>query len=158
MKYFTYIVILVVAAAIVAGFFVVGSPKDERLRRFDERRVEDLQNIQSQIIYYWQRKEQLPASLEMLRDDLGGFQVPKDPETGSPYEYKIKGPLSFALCANFVRPSDYGTDNSRWYVPAPAYPESKPYSEPSNWQHGTGYVCFERTIDKDLYPVRKPSG
>lgn len=151
MKYFVYTVIGIVAVAIVAGFFIVGSPKEERLRRFDERRVQDLQNIQSEIINYWLSKEKLPENSGLLKDDIRGIAAPKDPETGAEYQYQVKGALSFSLCANFARPSLGVSQN----IPKLSYPVGLPgqggYYGDQNWKHDIGLVCFERTIDKDLY-------
>lgn len=145
MKYFVIIVSLIIAIAVVAGFFIVGSPQEERLRKFDERRVQDLQTIQSEIINFWVNKERLPENLVNLKDDIRGFVPPKDPETGVDYSYEVKDGqnLLFALCANFSRPSP---DIA---VPRPVYPE--PYYQQS-WEHKEGYICFERKIDPEIYP------
>ena len=45
-----------VLASIVGGFFIMGSPLTLRMKRFDERRVNDLQNIQYQIVNYIREK------------------------------------------------------------------------------------------------------
>lgn len=151
MKYFVYIVIVVVAAAVVAGFFVVGSPREGRLQRFDERRVQDLQQLQGEIIHYWQSKGRLPASPADLRDDIAGFVPPVDPKTGASYGYTVRGELGFSLCATFARPSINIQEKNRQTLPKAPYPAV--YGEPGqNWEHGAGYTCFDRTIDKDLYP------
>ncbi len=134
MKYFVYGVIGVVCATIIVGFFVVGSPSEERAKQLDLRRINDLTNLQYQIINYWQAKEKLPDTLLALKDDLRGVAIPSDPETGSAYEYKIKGSNQFELCATFVR-------------------AGQGYVTPSDeWKHDAGRTCFTRTIDKDLYP------
>ncbi len=148
-KYFAYTVIVVVAVAIVGGFFVVGSPQNERLRRFDDKRVQDLQSLQSYIVEYWRNKNKLPDNLAALNDDLRGIKTPKDPQVGGDYEYQVKGPLTFALCADFVTESQ-AEDSLR---PSYAY---EPYFPGATWQHGKGKQCFERTIDKDFFPQTKP--
>ena len=93
MKYFSYIIIAVVAVAVVAGFFIVGSPADERLRRADEQRVYNLQDIQNQVVYYWQSKEKLPADLNSLTDNISGWKAPRDPKTNEAYTYQTTGDL-----------------------------------------------------------------
>lgn len=156
MKYFVYTVLGIVAAAIIAGFFIVGSPRKERLRRFDEQRVNDLQYLQSQIIQYWQSKEKLPEGLDVLRDDLRGVTVPRDPQTGESYGYEIRGDLTFALCADFSRLS-LGREVEK-PIPIPAYPGESYYGirGSKSWEHDAGYHCFERTIDTDFFkPLRK---
>ncbi len=147
MKYFVWVVMGVVAVAVVGGFFIVGSPQEERLRRFDDRRAQDLQMLQAEIINYWQLKRELPRSLDMLKDDIRGFAPAVDPESGASYEYATKSPLVFELCATFNRASNVAMPSA----PRQAYP----YGGEINWEHKAGKTCFERTIDKDLYPPQK---
>ena len=135
MKYFSFIIILIVVVAVVFGFFLAGSPNSERLRRFDERRIQDLQTIQSEIINYWANKERLPQQLSDLQDNIKGFSTPKDPETGSGYSYMVNSDFAFTLCADF---SDSNAES--------------PYYEQFNWQHNAGHFCFERNIDPEIYP------
>src|ERR1035437_4871969 len=52
-------VAILAVATIVAGFFIVGTPAQARLQRFDAQKVSDLQNIQSQVVSYWQAKQKL---------------------------------------------------------------------------------------------------
>lgn len=153
-KAVAWVVSLVVIAAIVGGFFIVGSPATQRERRFDERRLSDLQLIQGQIINFWSRKNKLPARLADLKDDISGFTPPLDPQTQAPYEYDIKGPLAFELCAVFKAESSLSQAGSRFYKPVPAGPYGEPYQQ--NWDHGIGRNCFERTIDPDFYKPEKP--
>ncbi|MEK9173073.1 MAG: hypothetical protein AAB594_00685 [Patescibacteria group bacterium] len=161
MKYFIYIVISIVGVAVVAGFFIVGSPGLQRLRRLDETRINDLQSIQNEVIFYWQSKEKLPSKLEDLTDQVRGYRAPSDPETSLPYEYEINGEKTFTLCANFSLSSNSGRDGAgNVAAPVPARVYSKPgFTEVNwNWQHGADRTCFERTIDPDLYPIfEKPA-
>lgn len=92
--------------AIIWSFMVMGSPAKQRLLRLDDRRIQDLQNIQWQVINYWQRKEKLPDDLKDLKDPLSGYSLPVDPdfEKGKVYEYYRSEPmknLKFELCATF---------------------------------------------------------
>ena len=158
MKLFASIIISVVAIAIVAGFFILGTPQGERMRRFDETRVSNLQEIQWQVINYWQAKEKLPENLAALINETQGTRPPFDPETGAAYEYKIvEGrDLTFELCADFKTETSAASVNDRT-KPAPAYGPYGPEPVNWNWQHGIGRTCFERTIDPDVYkpPSRK---
>lgn len=154
-KMFAWIAMLVVLAAVIGGFFIVGSPATQRDRRFDEQRVSDLQNIQSRIINYWQTKNKLPNSLGDLTDSISGFAAPVDPQTGTAYDYNIKGPLVFDLCATFKTDSKNETINSRLKTaPMPVSLYGDPYQQ--NWSHGIGNVCFDRTIDPQLYKIPNP--
>lgn len=153
MKIFTYAVIAIVAISVVAGFFLVGTPQDSRIRYYDQARVNDLQNIHYQIIKYWQAKKTLPATLADLVDKNQGVLPPTDPETQEDYGYNIldETKLSFELCANFR--SSNSDSISKEEIPRMNEPAF--YAEPEkadwNWRHEVGRVCFERFIDPDLY-------
>lgn len=142
---------LVVLGSIVAGFFIVGSPFEQRMRRFDEQRVSDLQQIQWQVTNYWQFKQKMPDSLADLNDPLRGFRVPVDPKTGQAYEYNNESrddTLAFELCATFGLPSSDESIHGKYAVPYGPQGEA-----PSDWAHDVGKVCFDRTIDPAFYPL-----
>ena len=152
MRYFIFIIVGVVVAAVVAGFFIIDSPAEERLRKFDEQRVGDLRMIQGEVINYWTKKGMLPKTLSDLRDDVRGFYLPTDPESGEQYTYQVNEKYEFSLCANFSRPT-LMTSNSK--VMSPTRPMGFDGYLPDDWGHGVGDVCFSRTIDPELYPVIK---
>ena len=137
-KQFVLAIVIIALITIIAGFFIIGSPKTERLQRLDLERVQSLSNIQWQIINYWQKKERLPEQLSDLEDEISGYTVPTDPITKEPYEYQTKGDETFELCATF------DLAGQKEEIRMPRYEQS--------WQHGLGRICFERTIDKELYP------
>lgn len=142
-------------AVVIAGFFIIGTPKEMRMMRFDEQKVSDLQGIQYQIVNYWQQKQILPQSLEALADPISGYMIPVDPETNLPYRYEATGKNSFTLCAIFNQESPDMTGMGAY--PSGGYGKDYAVSYPGapmneNWQHGAGETCFERTIDPDLYP------
>ncbi|MDP4020591.1 MAG: DUF5671 domain-containing protein [Candidatus Adlerbacteria bacterium] len=142
-RYVNYATGVAVVLAIVAGFFIVGTPQEARLMRFDQEKVYALQNIQSQLVGYWQTKQALPPTLEELNDPLYGITVPVDPQTGEEYRYERTSQSSFRLCATFnavSRPMPTG------------YTEPYRYMGDQNWEHGMGEVCFDRTIDPERYP------
>lgn len=144
-RYFVLPISILILVAVVSGFFIVGSPTTGRLRRFDQQRINDLQNIQYQIINYWQSKTALPKQLSDLNDTISGFIEPLDPEKGQPYEYNIKGETTFELCAVFNQAGKTEEANNVLTMPAPV-------AKQNNWQHDIGRTCFPRTIDKELYP------
>jgi hypothetical protein len=159
---FGLIGLVLVVAAISCSFSIMGSPMKQRLLRLDDRRVGDLQNIQWQVISYWQQKEKLPADLQELVNPLSGYSLPVEPEfeKGKKYEYALRGPMTFELCATFSLPMpkgwreygggevfpmmDYKVSNTSYPYPGGGANES--------WDHQEGRTCFERTIDKDMYP------
>lgn len=148
-KIFAWIAGTVILVAVVSSFFIIGSPNTARMVQLDQQKVSDLQGVQSEIINYWQRKEKLPSSLTDLNDSISGYQVARDPQTKQSYEYIVndESKLSFSLCAVFNKDS-----NSAQKVTTPNY---YPEQYAQNWNHSAGRYCFERTIDKQLYPPIK---
>jgi type III secretory pathway component EscS len=136
--------------SIVGGFFIVGTPGQARLYRFDDQKVSDLEQIQYQVVNYYQHKQQLPLSLADLHDTLSNVPTPTDPQTNQAYEYRATGALSFDVCANFNAPTRVGSNANNGAYSAPI-PASYRMNQ-NNWQHGAGRVCFDRTIDPALYP------
>jgi len=139
-KILAWLLALTVLGSVIAGFFIIGLPSEQRARRFDERRVNDLQMLQSQIVNYWAQKETLPENLNTLEDSISGFVAPKDPQLELPYEYNIIDSLSFELCA-FFKTSTKDFESSYKGL----------FSFQQNWDHEAERTCFERTIDPDLY-------
>ena len=95
----------VVIAAVVAGLLVLGSPRDERARRFDESRLTDLQQLRTAIDLHYRREGALPDSLEELarRSPLPVRMT--EPEGGRLYDYDVIDSTSYRLCATFNFPS-----------------------------------------------------
>ena len=163
-----------VLALIIWSFCVIGSPFKQRQLQLDDRRIQDLQSIQWQVINYWQQKEKLPASINDLKNPLSGYSLPVDPEfeKGRVYEYSInslKDAMSFELCATFSLPMPKGWQEYQGYsggviapmvatdVATSSSPMNFIYPYPSgtndSWDHQIGRTCFKRNIDKDLYPL-----
>jgi len=162
-KVSAYMSFVAVIALVVWSFSVIGSPKEQRAWRFDERRMQDLQTIQWQVINFWQQKETLPVALTDLSNPISGFSLPVDPEfaNGNVYEYKKTADKTFELCATFSAPMPEGWQE---YGRGGVYPmmggvaedsvSSMPYPSGQNdsWDHEAGRTCFSRTIDPDIYP------
>jgi hypothetical protein len=138
-----------VVITIVAGFFIIGTPQQIRAQKQDAIRVQDLQNIQWQVVNYWQQKESLPATLAELSDPISNNAIPTDPQTAEAYGYTRTSPLDFQLCATFARESD-GATNSGRSIAMPAMAAAGPGQD--SWAHSAGEVCFDRSIDPERYP------
>jgi len=119
--------VVAVAAVVIVGVILLDSPAQERLRRLDERRVDDLRSISVELDFYWTREGTLPSSLEELADEPGVFIELYDPETGQLYEYRVLGSNTYELCAQFSR--DTAEERNRFYR--------------ENWSHSPGRQCFE---------------
>jgi len=142
---------VLILASIIFGFFLVGSPSTQRSIRLDNQRVSDLQNIQYQIINYWTQKETVPESLDALQDPISGFSMPLDPITNTPYLYQKKSATTFEICAVF------DVDSSK-DLTSEGIKQSYPMRSGSQdvWTHAPGKVCFDRTIDPDMYKAGYP--
>ncbi|HEY4515888.1 MAG TPA: DUF5671 domain-containing protein [Candidatus Paceibacterota bacterium] len=137
---------VLVLASIILGFAIMGSPQTQRLVRYDSQKVSDLQNIQWQVLNYWQRIGTMPQNLSQMADPISGFIIPVDPQgSGYEYEYQLIKGNEFKLCATFNLDSKENSLISKPYTPVQ-----------ENWTHSVGKTCFERTIDPNLYPVAKP--
>lgn len=147
-KILTLLVIVTILGSIITGFFIVGTPKEQRNRRFDDRRVGDLQSLQVQIINFWMQKDKLPESLNDLKVDIAGYYIPQDPDTNKDYEYFVTDDLNFNLCADFTSSDKDDNLNSM---------EKYGYRQ-ENWQHEAGRVCFERNIDPEYYKDKQRDG
>ena len=134
---------------VIAGFFIIGTPGDMRMLRYDEQKVSDLQGIQYQIVNYYQQKGELPSALIDLNDPLSSYTTPMDPQTLSGYGYRMTSPLAFELCATFNKPTQdtIGQGTSDPYM---SYPST---GMNENWQHQEGETCFTRTVDPERYPL-----
>lgn len=114
------------AAAIVAGMGVLGSPKHQRALQLDSRRVSDLSLISMQVNAYWSQHKSLPPALV----SLGLAQsMAKDPVSGEPYEYAATGNENYRLCAIFDTASEPEGRSYGAYVP--------------RWNHSAGRHCFD---------------
>ena len=152
---------VLVLATIVWAFVVMGSPFTQRALRLDQRRIEDLQSIQWQVVNYWQQRERLPEALADLSDPISSYMVPRDPEfqKGAAYEYRKISDKTFELCATFAKPLsegwvEYGKGGGVMPMRNMAV-SSEPYYggiTGESWDHEAGRSCFERTIDPELYP------
>jgi hypothetical protein len=123
---------IVVAAAVLAGLFVLGSPQDERRRRLDQTRVTDLMALRSAIETHYRREGVLPDSLgELARRSPLPIRM-TDPAGGRLYAYEAIDSTRFRLCAEF----DFATpaDEMRPRVP--------------EWAHGAGRQCFSLVVRK----------
>ena len=154
----SYVGLAIIVVSIVFGFITVGSPTKQRNIRFDNQRISDLQNIQSNVVSSWQQKGKLPTKLDDLNDSLYGVTIPKDPEDSSDYVYNVKSDKSFEVCAKFALKSE-DTKGRGAYGASYAYDMSYPtiIGDSTNWKHEAGLACFTRTIDPDKFqPIPRP--
>ena len=147
---------VLVLVTIIAGFFIIGTPGHVRNLKLDSDKVAGLQNIQYQIVNYYQQKRALPPTLDALNDPLSGATVQIDTQTKTPYEYGVTGALSFKLCATFN--TDFTDMRGKGaFNSGPSYPiPTGMYGISDTWKHEAGRTCYERTIDPVKYPPISP--
>ncbi len=132
-----------VVVALVGGLIVLGPPSEERARRLDERRVEDLRGITRAVDLYWTRHGRLPSSLGDLSSESGVSVSARDPSTAQAYELRVLDAATYELCASFERTSaDSGDSAGR------AQDVSEDF-----WSHGVGRRCFR--LDAQEVPARE---
>lgn len=132
---------------IVSGFFIAGTPAQQRAVRLDEQRISDLWSIQSSVVSYAQTKAALPKNMTTLTDWVG--ELPRDPDTDTAYTYTKTSATTFELCANFG--SDQATEQTDYF--GMSYPEKigpSPTAQlvgGSSWKHPQGEYCFAREVE-----------
>ncbi|MFA5651786.1 MAG: DUF5671 domain-containing protein [Candidatus Paceibacterota bacterium] len=151
MKISIGIISVVILSAVIYGIVIIGSPAKQKAKQLDDQRVNDLNNIQSQIVYsQWQNKGTVPTSLEALKDPISGFTLPTDPETQANYGYKKISKNSFQLCADFKTVATTTLNSITGKRVSTPYPYG---SDNENWFHKATTTCFIRVIDEKLYPI-----
>ena len=132
-----------VVVAVVAGLMVLPPPSEERTRRLDERRVEDLRGIARAMDLHWTRHGRLPAAVGDLAREPGVRVSTRDPGTGQDYELRLLDEPTYELCAIFERATADSGD------PAGG---AEDVSE-DFWSHGAGRRCFR--LDAQEVPPRE---
>lgn len=137
------VALVVILASIVWGFSVLGSPRTQRLYKYDNQKVNDLMSISNEIANYYSNKGVLPNALNELST---GYYVPilQDSQTQKPYEYEKTGNLTYNLCADFNLESAKDATVS---VPYPVYSGDGFM----NWNHSAGRHCFTQTVNPNLF-------
>lgn len=143
-KLIAIVVGVVLMASIASGFFIAGTPAQQRNIRLDEQRINNLMELQNQVVNYVQSKSTLPIDLTDLKAWSG--TQPVDPETQQPFIYHKTTTTTFQLCATFGAALETDIYGSSFY--GPTYPEKTipQLVGGSSWLHPAGDYCFDRTI------------
>jgi hypothetical protein len=107
--------LVAVAAAVVAGLVVAGSPAEQRRLRLDEQRITALQELARRAEGRWEAERRLPDTAEQLVDGQRLTRLPTDPTTGEPYEYRVTWARQFEVCATFDRASRPDLAGDFWF-------------------------------------------
>ncbi|HVQ15215.1 MAG TPA: hypothetical protein VMS40_16550 [Vicinamibacterales bacterium] len=117
------VLVFVVALVVIGGIRIIGPPSEERTRRMDSRRLQDLQAISRAVVVYHQRHQGLPATLSELAREPGLSAIARDPVTDQAYGYRVRDAHAYEVCATFDR--DVSDVRSGDF-----------------WSHGAGSQCF----------------
>lgn len=94
--------IVLVGAALVAGFSVVGGPGYARMERHDATRLRDLRALSDYHLCMIDQKGPQTGDISVNR--CAGYDTMSDradPATSEPYAYTRLGPALFQICATF---------------------------------------------------------
>lgn len=139
-KFWAIVSGIVILVFIIIGFSVIGSPRTQRLMRHDDQKVADLQNLQWQVINYWQMNGSIPETMP---------NIEVDGQSQKPYEYRKTGTMSFEICAEFNKENNM---QNKSLAEGPYYKGGLMQND--NWDHDAGKKCFQRTIDPLMYPTQ----
>lgn len=103
---------MVAFAAIIVGWFFVGSPSEVRLIRFDATRAANLVSISSAITNYRLTHESLPQTVDELPKSAPNISLSFKEAAGQAYEYAAKDSFAYELCATFDRVADMTTESA----------------------------------------------
>ncbi len=136
-----------IIASVVWGFSVLGSPRTQRLYKYDEQKVSDLTNINQYVISYYQSHGELPTTLDQLSNTDSYFSIPNDSQSNTPYEYNLidHNSKTYNLCSEFNK-STNTPENVNVARVSPNY----------DWTHPAGHYCFKRFIDSSTQTFPKP--
>lgn len=130
----------VVAVGIVGGFFLLGSPIEQRRIRSDQQRLQHLYAISEDIYMQAMRSQDLDEAVT-LPTDLSDTLRTTDPISEEPYVYRPLGGTQYELCATFA------TDSSLRRFQDEETPEQ------NFWSHPAGEHCFQMDALKQApYP------
>lgn len=150
-KVWTIAALVIILGSVIWGFSVLGSPRTQQLLRYDEQKVNDLQNMNNQVINYYSGKGVLPKTIQELQNLNYYVAQNVDPQTQKPYEYQKTSDTTYNLCAEFNKASDDKNINGNMTAPIPIY---YPYGG-TTWTHPAGHHCFTETINPNAYSFPK---
>ena len=146
-KIYGAIVSLLAVGLLVLGFMNSDTPEKVRQMRQDETQTTNLSDIQYRIEDHYRINKALPTDIKQL---YVGIQAPKAEEGRDAYSYKVIDEDTYELCATFAYPSQNTTGTVATTEVSGSVPMKNPYS---NWDHGKGTTCFERTVTKENVPM-----
>lgn len=132
------VAVVVVLSSVIWGFSVLGSPRTQRLYKYDNQKISRLEELSYRVETYYGAKSALPNSMDELKSyDSYVDMISKDLQTGKEFEYVKIDNVSYSVCADFNKESiDAGV---------------KSYYSEVNWKHAAGRDCLKKTVNPNLY-------
>jgi hypothetical protein len=128
---------IIVIGSIAIGFFVLGSPRTQRLYKYDTEKINELSSLTYSIENYYSIHAKLPSDLSLLA--VSGYPRIVDMQTSKPYGYEILSATTYNLCADFNKNTPEYITNSTYGN----YP----------WVHPAGTYCFTQVIKPGNFPT-----
>ena len=154
-KVWTGVLSVVILGLIIWGFSVLGSPRTQQLLKYDERKVNDLQQIDNQIQSFYSSHGVLPKDIKEATSV--GYSVSEtDSQTQKSYEYVKISDTTYNLCAEFNKTLNHPINEPYLYEPA-TYPYGSGVG--NNWIHPAGHYCFNESVrPNNIYPPKPMPG
>ncbi len=131
-KVFFLVSLIFVLSGLIASFFIVESPTEARNRKIDDMILQDFNNIDYALQEYYNKNEELPETLNNLKDSIRYFSLNfVNPVNNEEYVYEIVGEKKYRLCTYFSSSN--------------ILKERKSYLD-ERWEHSQGYNCIEINI------------
>ncbi|MES2213330.1 MAG: DUF5671 domain-containing protein [Patescibacteria group bacterium] len=145
-KMWISITTVIVLGSIIWGFAVLGSPRTQRLMRYDDQKVSDLQSLNSSVQNYYSLQGVLPESIVDISNTEYYYAPNVDSQTKKPYEYIKTSATAYQICAEFNKEAKNNTESA---VPR--------YGGELNMNiHPAGRYCFSQTINPHDYQKPVP--
>jgi hypothetical protein len=123
-----------VVLALATGFWLLGSPGQQRRLRSDQQRLQDLHAI-SEDLYFQAMRVQEQNTPPSLPETLPSNLRITDPLTQEPYVYRPLTETQYELCATFLTDSTTHRFRSERSSPGQEF-----------WSHPQGEHCFQLDI------------
>lgn len=139
---------IVIIGSIVWGFSVLGSPRTQRLIKYDEQKVNDLMNITYAVQTHYSTNGVLPKDFVELAK-LNYSLMTIDSQTQKVYEYSVTDKTHYELCADFNKATSDNNNRNNITLPTGSV----------SWSHPAGRYCFPQTVvpNNSMYaPIVKP--
>ena len=149
-KLYAGVVSVVVIVIFALGFTHSDTPTVVREKATDELQTQNLQDMQWRIEDHYRINKILPTDTAQLYVGIPAVVAPEGREA---YTYEVVDEDTYKLCATYLYPSQVSTGRDV-AVPVSTSPDmlTNPYN---NWDHGKGNTCFERTLQKENFPLQK---